>query len=972
MEKLLKIILSEISDQNKNNSVSKLLDEDFVRCLSKEEFVSIIHYCLHLVASPKEHSELRKETAIEILSILNAFRRNEFKEISPQVVSELISSNLSEPVDFDILATVQELLTVGFLEDVVSTEFSDSVLKILQKLRGKHSLPVLVDVANVILCNSKCLPPQQLRQQFCIEIINLISSLSIPASQYINFMQDVMLVSKMVQKIWLNSPHDVGLSSLAIIYTLIAESSNVSPPSQSLAAFLNVTPKSQIEIALEKLLMLPGSSGKDKHVIRLATVLCDWLIQWPKATRISCWVLSLFKMLTLDGRSAIVAEVISLKAPKLMEQSVIPIIRASTAPVLPYMLCAFRDQPQEKVDFMLKPAIRLVNLLKTQISNDNETQHLRNELMEVLHIMSEKLSYTDDQLRHSLLQTISEYPRPSPQRILSKLDSVPALFDPRFPKDCKKLAIPNGNWLESRTVTGKIGLINLGNTCYINSILQALYMNSDFTRAVLGSTTTNHQYVLTQLQRVLVFLRYSFRAAYSPAAFIKASRPPWFEAGRQQDCSEFLRYLMDSLYEQEKADRCVLQCGHRWKVGVSKETMNEAEQVAEPGIEEKSVEANNELQRWITEEDLTVGLAQPEENLSVGKNVQVPDSLSNAHSDSTDSGIQSVGDGLDEKVKSCSNSENRSMDKKEQLSLIHKIFGGQMTTTYRCLACGTESHHQDFFTDLHLAFPDPVASVASRTTIESPLQDNEELSLDSLLKFYFTAEKLQGENRYHCDNCAKLVQEAERVLRVTEAPQHLLLTLLRFHYDKLLQRRGKITRQVSYPQRLDLPIDGGGTISYVLYSVVIHSGVTLDGGHYYTLARSSDLGPEDVLGKGDKLAPWFMFNDSQVSRTDFNSLINLSRRYPTDTPYLLWYRRVMDDQVGSALGIGKTTPAVPLILPSDLKHMVDEDNAKFIQERLRSASRPAPSIWAKPKKDDDQDNHRRDPFQDNNGSRFIF
>lgn len=90
-----------------------------------------------------------------------------------------------------------------------------------------------------------------------------------------------------------------------------------------------------------------------------------------------------------------------------MEQSVIPIIRASTAPVLPYMLCAFRDQPQEKVDFMLKPAIRLVNLLKTQISNDNETQHLRNELMEVLHIMSEKLSYTDDQLRHSLLQTIS-------------------------------------------------------------------------------------------------------------------------------------------------------------------------------------------------------------------------------------------------------------------------------------------------------------------------------------------------------------------------------------------------------------------------------------------------------------------------------------------------------------------------------------------------------------------------------------
>ena len=62
-----------------------------------------------------------------------------------------------------------------------------------------------------------------------------------------------------------------------------------------------------------------------------------------------------------------------------------------------------------------------------------------------------------------------------------------------------------------------------------------------FTRAVLGSSLTNHQDLIFQLQKVLMFLRYSYRAAYSPASFIKASRPPWFEAGRQQDCSEFLR-----------------------------------------------------------------------------------------------------------------------------------------------------------------------------------------------------------------------------------------------------------------------------------------------------------------------------------------------------------------------------------------------------------------------------------------------
>jgi hypothetical protein len=112
---------------------------------------------------------------------------------------------------------------------------------------------------------------------------------------------------------------------------------------------------------------------------------------------------------------------------------------------------------------------------------------------------------------------------------------------------------------------------------------------------------------------------------------------------------------MDSLYEQEKADRSVLQCGHRWTVGVSKEVTDEVE----PENEDESEKANIELQRWVTEEDLTVGLAIPEEKLPVDKCIQVADSLSNVHSDSTetvDSGIQSVVDGQEDKVKWTTNS----------------------------------------------------------------------------------------------------------------------------------------------------------------------------------------------------------------------------------------------------------------------------------------------------------------------------
>ncbi len=45
------------------------------------------------------------------------------------------------------------------------------------------------------------------------------------------------------------------------------------------------------------------------------------------------------------------------------------------------------------------------------------------------------------------------------------------------------------------------------------------------------------------------------RPAYSPGDFLNASLPPWFTAGRQQDCSEYLKYLLDQLHEQASCNK---------------------------------------------------------------------------------------------------------------------------------------------------------------------------------------------------------------------------------------------------------------------------------------------------------------------------------------------------------------------------------------------------------------------------------
>ena len=465
----------------------------------------------------------------------------------------------------------------------------------------------------------------------------------------------------------------------------------------------------------------------------------------------------------------------------------------------------------------------------------------------------------------------------------------------------------------------------------------------------------HQQRVLTSLQQVFIFLRYSKRNIYSPSEFLRLARPPWFEVGRQQDCSEFLTHLLDTIQEEEKlclpktetqptessrenvkeednSDAIMKSCENVSVLTndvkdtveddlMDKDSPEDAE--TKDRVDEQMLNINKMdsklgsasslgMSRWSTEENLSLGdsrealnnfllsdkppedigrVTNPNDDSQDDKNMS--QDTQDTHSTSSDSGIQSVESAV-----------GGAEESPLPVTTVHRVFGGRMVTCFQCRECCTKSEFSDWFTDIHLPIPQPETQPTvsgepkidttkidiQKQNLQAALQscaapvvgpvgpkgeqplvvpsqvnftpeitkaepepspaktepqpsassapEKRKLVLSDLVNNFFEPEALEGDNRYLCERCDTHT-EAERTVRVTSPPECLLITLLRFKYDVKTQRRVKIMSGITYPQYLELPVTGHqATVGYRLYGVVIHSGYTSDGGHYYTWTRS--------------------------------------------------------------------------------------------------------------------------------------
>ncbi|KAG9253927.1 uncharacterized protein F5Z01DRAFT_136950 [Emericellopsis atlantica] len=102
-----------------------------------------------------------------------------------------------------------------------------------------------------------------------------------------------------------------------------------------------------------------------------------------------------------------------------------------------------------------------------------------------------------------------------------------------------------------RTSSGYVGLRNLANTCYLNSLVTQLFMNPEFRAFMLKAkqkSNTDSQHLLPETKKVFGHMQETYHRYVDPSAFvysIKTYDNTHIDVGQQMDVDEFYNLIFD-------------------------------------------------------------------------------------------------------------------------------------------------------------------------------------------------------------------------------------------------------------------------------------------------------------------------------------------------------------------------------------------------------------------------------------------
>lgn len=432
------------------------------------------------------------------------------------------------------------------------------------------------------------------------------------------------------------------------------------------------------------------------------------------------------------------------------------------------------------------------------------------------------------------------------------------------------------------------GLENFGNTCYANSILQALYYSVPFRENVVKypphspSDTPNGE-----LPKLIV----PTRAPQPNGAALSTAKPKGISAAealkrRQAMNSGQPGPGVPGTRPEDKPDSPEYKKKHAMMAGPILEITTE--HASSYGMEETTFTALKDIFTAMISHPSRTGVVSPQRFLEVFRRDNemfrtsmhqdahefyglmlnavinnVEDNARHLRDSVAPQDKGGINDSMTAAVRSVADSMGLASGVQSPgTKWVHDIFEGKMVSETKCLTCETTSQRDETFLDLSI-----------------DLEKNS--SVTSCLQKFSAEEMLCEKNKFHCDTCGGL-QEAEKRMKIKTLPKVLVLHLKRFKWTDDLTRLQKLFYTVNYPYHLRMfnTTDDAEDPDrlYELYAVVVHIGTNAFHGHYVAVIKTEDRG-------------WLLFDDEMVEPVDKSFV----RQFFGDKPgqacaYVLFYR----------------------------------------------------------------------------------
>ncbi len=211
-------------------------------------------------------------------------------------------------------------------------------------------------------------------------------------------------------------------------------------------------------------------------------------------------------------------------------------------------------------------------------------------------------------------------------------------------------------------------------------------------------------------------------------------------------------------------------------------------------------------------------------------------------------------------------------------NFVEQSFAFQLKTECKCNKCNSKSITLDTCFYLPLSFDNTF----------------NEKSVQSLLNDFFLPVVLSFEdnNSYYCTNC-KSNQNGSKIFTFGKLPSYLIISFNRFalqNKSNVIQYN-KLLNHIILDLKIDLSAyDEFNNIfmkKYILHCIVVHSGLSLNDGHYYSYINW-------ILDCEQYRDNWYLINDSIVSKVSFESIsLDLTK---SNTPFILFYSAIDENE----------------------------------------------------------------------------